>query len=150
MDDSRLIENLIYTYADKIDGGDLEGVAEMFSDAEIVAPAQGSRTAGYDEVLAMYQQACRIYQPPGTPLTKHITTNVIIEVDEAGATASSRSYFTVVQATEILPLQPIISGRYRDEFARKDGDWHFTRREMHVDLIGDCSAHLLYDSSAIE
>ena len=150
MDDSRLIENLIYTYADRIDAGDLEGVAEMFSDAEIVAPAQGNRTAGYDEVLAMYQQACRIYQPTGTPLTKHITTNVVIEVDEAGTTASSRSYFTVVQATEALPLQPIISGRYRDEFRKKDGDWHFTRREMHVDLIGDCSAHLLYDSSAIE
>ena len=147
MDDSRLIENLIYTYADKIDTGDLEGVAELFRDAEIVAPAEGSRFAGYDEVLEMYQQACRIYASTGTPLTKHITTNVIIEVDEAGIEASSRSYFTVVQATEALPLQPIISGRYRDTFRKTDSGWQFSRREMHVDLIGDCSAHLLYDSS---
>ena len=150
MNDSRLIENLIYTYAERIDAGDLAGVAELFRHAEIVAPAQGSRTAGYDEVLAMYQQACRLYEPAGTPLTKHITTNVIIEVGEAGTAASSRSYFTVIQATDALPLQPIISGRYRDEFARDDQGWHFTRREMHVDLIGDCSAHLLYDAATLE
>ena len=145
MDDSRLIENLIYTYADRIDAGDLEAVAELFREAEIVAPAQDSRCVGYDEVLEMYRQACRIYESTGTPLTKHITTNVIIEMDETGMEASSRSYFTVVQATEALPLQPIISGRYRDTFRKTDRGWQFIRREMHVDLIGDCSAHLLYN-----
>jgi hypothetical protein len=150
MDDSRIIENLIYTYADRIDAGDLEGVAEMFLHAEIVAPAQGSITAGYDAVLAMYQAACRIYQPTGTPLTKHITTNVIIEVDESTMTARSRSYFTVVQATDSLPLQPIVAGRYRDQFQQRDGNWRFTRREMYVDLVGDMSAHLLYDASALQ
>ena len=147
MDDARQIENLIYTYADRIDAGDLEAVAEMFRYGEIVAPAQNSRTTGYDEVLAMYQQACRLYQPSGTPLTRHITSNVIIKVSDPATSASSRSYFTVVQATDTLPLQPIIAGRYRDEFARADTGWHFTRREMYVDLMGDCSAHLLYDST---
>lgn len=150
MDDSRLIENLIYTYAERIDAGDLEAVAELFRYGEIVAPAQGSSTVGYDQVLAMYRGATRLYESTGTPLTKHITTNVIIEVDEAGATASSRSYFTVVQATDALPLQPIISGRYRDEFAKGVLGWHFTRREMYVDLMGDLSAHLLYDASALQ
>lgn len=150
MDDARLIENLVYTYAERIDAGDLEGVAEMFRHAEIVAPAQDSSTRGYDAVLAMYQGATRLYEPTRTPLTKHITTNVIVEVDATGETASSRSYFTVVQATGALPLQPIIAGRYRDQFARGDDGWHFTRREMHVDLLGDLSAHLLYDASALQ
>jgi hypothetical protein len=55
-----------------------------------------------------------------------------------------------VQATDALPLQPIISGRYRDQFARGEQGWHFTRREMYVDLLGDMSQHLLYDASALK
>jgi hypothetical protein len=34
----------------------------------------------------------------GTPRTKHIVTNLAIEVDEDTGTAVSRSYFTVLQA----------------------------------------------------
>ena len=147
MHDSRLIENLIYTYAERIDAGELESVAELFREAAIVAPAQDSHVAGYAAVLAMYQQACRIYEATGTPQTKHLTTNVIIEVD--GDEGRARSYFTVIQATEALALQPIISGRYHDTFVRSDNGWRFEERKMFVDLMGDCSAHLLYDSSAL-
>jgi ketosteroid isomerase-like protein len=149
MDDSRQIENLIYSYAEYIDNGDLEGVAELFRAAEIVAPAQHSQQAGFDQVLAMYQASCRVYEDSGTPLTKHLTTNVIIELDESGLEASARSYFTVIQATPALPLQPIISGRYRDQFTKHPQGWQFTRREIWVDLMGDLSAHLLYDANQI-
>lgn len=145
MDDSRQIENLIYSYAEKIDAGDLDGVAQLFRDAEIVAPAHGSRQVGYQQVLAMYQHSTRIYESTGTPKTKHLTTNVIIDIAEGAVTASARSYFTVIQATDALPLQPIISGRYRDSFDKVDGVWRFSCREMNVDLLGDLSAHLLYD-----
>lgn len=141
MDDCRLIENLIYTYAERIDAGDLEGVAQLFTNGEIAAPTEGSLVQGYDAVLAMYQTATKIYEDSGTPMTRHITTNVIIETD--GDEASSRSCFTVVQGTSEFPLQPIISGRYRDSFRKTDAGWEFARREMHVDLVGDLSAHLL-------
>ena len=149
MDDCRCIENLIYLYAERIDSGDLEGVAELFRDAEIVSTAHNVRRSGYAEVLEMYQLSCRLYEATGTPLTKHLTTNVIIELDENGRQASARSYYTVIQATDALPLQPIISGRYRDSFQKTGGRWHFASREMLVDLIGDCSAHLLYDTSGL-
>lgn len=43
-----------------------------------------------------------------------MTTNLGIEVDEAGGTAVARSYFTALQALPDLPLQPIVSGRYDD------------------------------------
>ncbi len=149
MEDSRCIENLIYCYAERIDSGDLEGVAELFRHAEIFSPAHNVRRTGYDEVLQMYQLSCRLYEKTGTPLTKHLTTNVIIELNDDGTTASARSYYTVIQATDALPLQPIISGRYRDQFHKVGGQWQFRSREMLVDLIGDCSAHLLYDSSGL-
>ncbi|TXS96525.1 nuclear transport factor 2 family protein [Parahaliea maris] len=144
MDAYRAIENLIYRYAERIDAGDLEGVAELFRHAAIVAPAHDSRQEGYDEVLAMYRASCRIYPETGTPRTRHVTTNVVIEVE--GDSAISRSTFTVFQATESLPLQAIICGRYADTFRlRPDGQWEFSERAMQVDMVGDCSAHLLYD-----
>ena len=83
-------------------------------------------------------------------MTKHLTTNVIIELGENGSEASARSYYTVIQATDSLPLQPIISGRYKDHFHKTENQWRFSSREMIVDLIGDCSAHLLYDASGLE
>jgi hypothetical protein len=78
----------------------------------------------------------------GTPRTKHITTNIAVEVDEKTGTATSRSYFTVLQALPDMPLQPIASGRYHDRFRSRDGQWLFTERHVRVDLVGDVSRHL--------
>ena len=150
MEDCRQIENLIYRYAELIDDGDLEGVAELFRDAQIVSTVHNVRHQGFDEVLHMYKVSCRIYEATGTPLTKHLTTNVIIELDKNGKTASARSYYTVIQAADSLPLQPIISGRYKDSFRQVDTQWRFASREMIIDLIGDCSAHLLYSSRSLK
>jgi len=52
----------------------------------------------------------------------------------------------VLQATDALPLQPIITGRYRDRFARDDvGGWRFAERRFFVDLVGDLREHLTID-----
>lgn len=144
MDDARKIENLLYLYAEKIDGGDFDGVAELFAQADIVAPAHNSTVSGRDAVLAMYEYSTRLYADSGTPKTRHIISNVIIDMEAGANTARARSCYTVLQATESLALQPIISGRYRDELSKRDGKWHFSRREMHVDLVGELSQHLLF------
>jgi 3-phenylpropionate/cinnamic acid dioxygenase small subunit len=82
----------------------------------------------------------------GTPRTKHVLSNPIIEVDEAAGTAACRSYYTVLQQTETLPLQPIVAGRYHDRFRRIEGEWRFTQRDYTMlDLIGDTSQHLRMD-----
>ncbi|TMK54946.1 MAG: nuclear transport factor 2 family protein [Actinobacteria bacterium] len=147
-DDSRSIENLLYTYAERIDAGDLEGVADLFAHGQITAQADtttAQRFEGRDEVLGMYEAATRLYEDNGTPHTKHVTTNAIIDVDERAGTAVARSYYTVFQQTDALPLQPIIAGRYHDTFKRIDGAWWFDTRTMFVDLVGDLSHHLLYE-----
>lgn len=70
-------------------------------------------------------------------------TNPIVEVDEAAGRASCRSYYTVFQATDDFPLQPIITGRYQDEFECVDGEWRFSFRDYTlVDQMGDLSRHL--------
>ena len=147
MDDSyQAIKNLIYTYADRIDAGDYEGLARLFEHTEITAEAMDEPIRGSEQVLAMYTASTRKYEDTGTPKTKHITTNVIIEVDEEHDAATAKAYYTVMQAVPgSLPLQPVISGRYRDEFERVDGVWRFSRRHMYIDLVGDLSQHLLFE-----
>lgn len=150
MESYREIENLLHRYAELIDDGDLEGVARLFEHAEILAPAATSGAKGYDEVLKMYQGSARLYPETGTPRTRHVTTNAIIEVDEGAGTATARSYFTVFQAADNFSLQPIIAGRYHDAFDRVDGRWRFRTRRMLPDLYGDLSRHLLFDAATIQ
>src|SRR6266576_3951483 len=135
----RAIENLVATYAALVDAGDFAGVGTLLADATFTGSA-GS-VGGGDAVEKMLQDNLIIYED-GTPRTKHVTTNVAIEVDDAAGTAVSRSYFTVLQALPGLTLQPIVSGRYHDRFERRDGQWRFVERQVRTDLLGDASRHL--------
>ena len=133
------IANLLYRYAELMDGGELEHVAELFRYAQL---KNGDTLKDHNEMLAQWRQMVKIY-PCGTPRTKHVVTNPIIEVDDAANTASCRSYYTVLQATDTLPLQVICAGRYHDEFERVDGKWRFRYRDYSLfDLRGDLSDHL--------
>lgn len=137
------IKQLLYTYAERIDLGDFEGVADLFEHAVITSPGAERGRGGREEALETYKRSTRLYED-GTPRTKHVTTNAIIEVDEEANTATSRAYFTVFQALEDFPLQAIIAGRYHDKFDRVDGRWRFTERMMLPELMGDLSRHLLF------
>jgi len=131
---------LVAAYAERVDGGDLAGVAALFEDATYRS-AQGGSYRGRAAVLDVLQRKV-ILHADGTPRTKHVTTNLVIDGDEAAGTAAARSYFTVLQATARLPLQPIVAGRYHDRFVRGAGGWRFADRLILMDLVGDLSEHL--------
>lgn len=141
-DDYFAIQNLIYRYCDRLDRGDFEGVARLFEHAALHVPALDEPLRGVPAIAALYQQFTRLYPDSGTPKTRHVTSNVMIEPDGENA-ARAQSYVLVHQATEQLPLQPIIGGRYYDSFERVQGVWRFSERRMEIDLFGDLSAHLL-------
>ena len=139
------ITNLLFEYARRLDSGDFTGVAELFRHGRICS-AVSDPAVGYDQVLAMYESSTRLY-PDGTPRTRHLTTNLAINID--GVQATCHSYFTVMQALPDFPLQAIISGSYEDQFERVDGQWRFSCRTMFPDLLGDLSRHLLFDSEIL-
>ncbi|MFP6664206.1 MAG: nuclear transport factor 2 family protein [Deltaproteobacteria bacterium] len=146
-DSARLIENLLYVYAERMDAGDFIGVADLFAHGRIEASPEAKRedaAVGREGVLAMYRSAARLYED-GTPRTRHLISNAIIEVDDDEAHATARTSYMVFQQTEKLALQPIIGGHYHDTFHRPEGAWAFDTRIMFVDLVGDLSHHLLFD-----
>jgi 3-phenylpropionate/cinnamic acid dioxygenase small subunit len=142
-DDWRAIHDLIMTYADCVDSGNFAEASALFEHAsyEVEFEIGGAPTIlshrGSAEVLAFMQQTPLF--DDGTPRTRHVNTNVLIELQ--GDSATSRCYFTVLQQTPTLPLQPIATGRYVDSFECVDGRWRFASRRMTDAMAGDTSQH---------
>ena len=122
-----------------MDDGDFAGVGTLLAESTFIGAA--GPVTGRDAIEKMLRDSLIVYDD-GTPRTHHVTTNIAIEIDEEAGRAASRSYFTVLQALPELALQPIVSGRYQDRFARRDGRWCFVERRVRTDLVGDVSRHL--------
>jgi hypothetical protein len=139
------IENLLFSYAERIDAGDFAGIGDLFARGRMLAPNGDVIGTGPAEVRSIYDRSTRLYED-GSPMTQHSTTNVILEIDVDGRTAETRSRFSVMQALPDFPLQCIITGDYEDRFACDDSEgWHFSERCMKPRLLGDLSRHLKFD-----
>jgi 3-phenylpropionate/cinnamic acid dioxygenase small subunit len=136
--DRLAITELLYRYAELIDAGDFDGVGQLLSRGSFAG------VSGADAIAQLFATTTRRFPETGTPKTRHLVLNPIIEFDD-NHTATARSTFCVVQATDTVPLQPIVVGRYLDSFACDDAGWYFIARQVDVEMIGDVSAHLLID-----
>ena len=132
----------MYRYAECVDAGDFAGVAELFAHGRMIAPDGSVLAEGYDGMLAFCREEIRLYPETNTPLTQHVMSNLVIDGEGNEDTASSTCYYTVFQKTDTLPLQAIITGRYRDTFERSNGTWRFRERQTLPQLFGDLSKHL--------
>ncbi len=157
MSDRDQVLDLIYRYAECIDAGDFDGVGELLGRAAFGGPRTPT-VSGAENIAAMFAMTTRRFPEPegrrhsagaGTPKTRHLVLNPIVEI--SGDTATARSTFCVVQATARIALQPIVVGRYYDRFARDVNDgWHFTERIADVEMVGDVSDHLQVDPTAFD
>ena len=143
MSSETMITNLLYRYAECLDNGDYEGASRLFEHATIKR-MRGDQEwfLNSNEILEHWREVVIMY-PDGTPRTKHVITNPIVEVDEEAGTATCRSYYTVFQSTDEVPLQPVASGRYYDEFERVDGKWRWKFRDYSkLEFVGNISRHV--------
>jgi hypothetical protein len=133
------ITRLMSCYGFTVDTGDLDGFAGLFEHGEWIIEGMHPR-AGKPDMIDWSENV--IIYGDGTPRTKHITANVDLEIDEAAGAAKSQCYVTVLQQTDMFPLQVIFSGHYFDDFERVDGSWRFLKRVVKHALVGDMSGHL--------
>ena len=137
------VRNLLGEYCDRIDAGDFAGVGELFEHGALADGSGRELARGTEAVAAFYAAGTLLHD--GSPRTKHLVTNTVLEIDEERASAIARSSYLVLQQVGSGPLQPIITGRYHDSFERHDGRWRFAERRFFVDLVGDLRSHLAYE-----
>lgn len=135
------IQTLLHKYCDCMDRADFDALGALFANAAIHMSALPEPYVNDPKGVAhIYRDYVRIY-PCGTPRTRHVSTNAIIE-DDGPARAKAQSYVVVFQATDSFSLQPVIAGGYKDKFERVNGTWRFTERIMNTDLFGNLSQHM--------
>jgi uncharacterized protein (TIGR02246 family) len=138
--DTEAVRALVVAYAERLDAGDLDGVAALFADAVVRPAVSRAELRGREAVRRMYDPV--ILYEDGTPRTQHVLGNLAVRVDPAAATATSECTFTVLQARPGHGLGPVLCGRYDDRFTRVDGRWRFTERMITPHLAGVLSDHM--------
>lgn len=141
-DDYFAIQKLVFSYPYHLDRGDFDAMAQLFAHADVYMPGMEPVRSNPAGVAQAFRDFVQVYAD-GTPRTRHLTTNLIIEPDGADR-ATGTCYVMVFQQTKALALQPVIGGDYRDRFAKVDGHWRFAERHIGNDQFGDLSAHGKY------
>ena len=148
MDARDEITRLVNRYCYLIDAGDFAEFADLYAQAELVvegdewaqANAPTAAQRGRDEVLENTRSSLVIYDD-GTTRTRHLNSNVDIEIDELNDTAECQRYVTVLQQTDELPLQVIYSAHYFDSFVKENGGWRFARTIIRRPFFGNMTGH---------
>jgi 3-phenylpropionate/cinnamic acid dioxygenase small subunit len=134
------IAAIVYRYAELLDAGDMDGVVALFARATWRSAATDTVLRTPEEIRGVYDRI--VLYDDGTPRTRHLMNNLIIEMDEGADVATGRCSYTVLQGVEPgEPIQIALVGRYEDRYARGPDGWHLTDRLFHIDLDGDQSRH---------
>lgn len=122
--DQFAILQLLYSYSHRLDSGDAEGWASLFTDdGEFVEPEGTQR--GRRELVAMVHAHHRDHE--GAAKSQHWVHSPVITGDDDHAEVLA--YVIVFQAGDRLDVRGRVMGSYRDELVRDaDRGWLFKRR----------------------
>lgn len=131
----RACERLVYEYSRALDLGDLSGAADFFAENGSM-----SRPMTPDQIIAGREaiRASLLIRPKGL-LTKHLATNILIEVENSNA-ANGISYLTMIATTPgdakppFTSAGPIYFGEFKDRFVRENGVWKFLERRGSIQM----------------
>ena len=126
----RACERLIHAYGRALDLGDMDAAANCFAEhgsmARPMTPDQIVR--GREAIRAS------LATRPKTLLTKHLATNVVIDIETREA-ATGLSYLTMIACSPSSEARPpfeapgpLYFGEFRDRFVRVAGEWKFLER----------------------
>lgn len=65
--------------------------------------------------------------------TLHLVTNIEVDIDPSGDTATAASYFIMTRTADMEHSKLHACGRYFDRFACSEGQWYFSERLVVVD-----------------
>lgn len=134
------IRNLLGTYCRLIDAGDFHALGELFAQGVLLDEQGRVAAKGAEAATALWTGLVRRYED-GTPRTRHMTSNPVIEIGEDGTALCLASFVVFQQLGSTIEV--IAAGRYRDTFSSTEGVWCFTSRQFFLDQLGDVSQHMV-------
>jgi hypothetical protein len=132
----RACERLVYVYSRALDLGDMSAAADCFAeDGSMARPMMPDAVIQGRETIR-----ASLLTRPKTLLTKHLATNVMIDV-ESRDTASGLSYLTMISTTPPTDAKPpyvsqgpVYFGEFKDRFVREKGEWKFLERRGSIQM----------------
>lgn len=130
-DEKDAIRELMAEYAYALDACRFAEVAALFTEDGEWTTTYGS-ARGRAEIAALLDR--NVPKPGEGPQRKHYIANIIIRLDVDRAKATS-DYLVVRESP--AGLLPVMGGRYKDDLVKRDGKWHFSRKELEHHIWGD-------------
>jgi hypothetical protein len=133
----RACERIIYEYSRALDLGDMSAAADFFAENGSFA-----RPLAPDQVI-QGREAIRaaLLTRPKTLLTKHLATNVMIDVEDRD-NARGISCLTMIATTPRPDAQPpfisqgpLYFGEFRDRYVRENGEWKILERRGSIQFM---------------
>jgi hypothetical protein len=132
----RACERLVYAYGRALDLGDMSGAADCFAlNGSMARPMTPDQIVQGREAIR-----ASLLSRPKTLLTKHLATNVMIDVESRDA-ARGLSYLTMISTTPpadakppYLSQGPVWFGEFQDRFVRENGVWRFLERRGSIQM----------------
>ena len=128
-------ERIVHAYSRALDLGDMSAAADFFAENGSLA-----RPMAPDAVIIGRETIrAALLTRPKTLLTKHLATNVMIDVvsrDEA----RGLSYLTMISTTPGDAAPPYVSagplyfGEFKDRFVREQGEWKILERRGSIQM----------------
>jgi hypothetical protein len=132
----RACERLVYLYSRALDLGDMSAAADCFAEQGSMArPMMPDQMVQGRETIR-----ASLLTRPKTLLTKHLATNVMIDV-ESRDSARGLCYLTMISTTPpadgkppYVAQGPIWFGEFKDRFVRENGAWKFLERRGSIQM----------------
>ena len=132
----RACERIVFAYSRALDLGDMNAAADLFAENGAMARPMAP------EQLIQGREAIRasLLTRPKTLLTKHLATNVIIDV-ESRDSACGVSCLTMIATTPptdgkppFISSGPVYFGEFKDRYVRENGVWKFLERRGSLQM----------------
>jgi 3-phenylpropionate/cinnamic acid dioxygenase small subunit len=135
LEEKDAIREVLAEYCFRLDGGDYDGMAALFSEDGTWDTAFGKATGR--SAIAGLARDIRSRAGDNRPRAIHLVTNIVIALD--GERAQVRSNWTVVQNSPTnAPGGPKIGsgGGYADDMVKQNGRWLFRYRKIDRFIAG--------------
>ncbi|HTT02999.1 MAG TPA: nuclear transport factor 2 family protein [Steroidobacteraceae bacterium] len=132
----RACERIVYAYSRALDLGDMSAAADCFAEhGSLTRPMAPEQViSGRESIRAS------LLTRPKSLLTKHLATNVMIDVESREA-ARGISYLTMIATTPAEAAKPpftsqgpIYFGEFKDRFVRENGVWKILERRGSIQM----------------